>query len=835
MEDDKVVSDTTPSVTDLLAKLAAVEKRLHDLELKSNGTALTEAALSPLTDKAPRSEAGDGKTSVNGEKDEPENESDDPRVKVIVSRIDRETGEPIEEDSKKKAPKENKDQFAFILRKNVYDSNRKAEENDSEIEIISLGLWNLLKKQLGHAPYHMFRGDTPGTLESPYEYLVYYFDELQDAAEQEPTASEEENQARQDLSKLLKVISDGSSGDMKLDKYFKERPSYKEVTLEGKKTPKAINFANLWTVFPPGTLVYGKPFQDQGQVFLVRDSEVLWPSQQNGKDYDPWRLWAWSYDWKDGRFVRTDVTLQFGEFDGRRPLSSLPFAPLDSLDEREADDIKRDLIKRGKIFREIVECKDDGRLFEYSGDAIPEKKGFSGMKFDGDESFYDADTASNNPYDMIRRMMLGSRQNTRPTIPTAKSSSVNGMVMVDYDSYFKYGPAEGRNGALESPNLLPPCTCNSDCQTNQALIERSMAWLDDPKHSQAKTWKDEQYLLCPPRVLGYILLEKRWAQLQVTNLVSVDAKTKQKADKFFSERLHLADDPADLADSGVKRGRKPKKGDSVAATIQTQYSTKFSIHRHDDENEDKLEVDDIIPGKGKGLIILLYGPPGVGKTSTAEVVALATRKPLFSVSVADVGTKAKNVEANLSRIFSLATRWKAILLLDEADVFLEGRSTGRRVQSEEKNALVSVFLRVLEYYQGIMFLTTNNIATFDIAIPSRVHVAIKYDSLNKEQTYAIFSGFINKLRDQGAVDDYDEIMETWFDDNIRKTQFDGRQIRNTVTVALGLARADREDGTGDGKLTQHHLKMAFENVNTFHNDFKLNMEKYKEDQKGMVK
>lgn len=57
------------------------------------------------------------------------------------------------------------------------------------------------------------------------------------------------------------------------------------------------------------------------------------------------------------------------------------------------------------------------------------------------------------------------------------------------------------------------------------------------------------------------------------------------------------------------------------------------------------------------------GPPGVGKTSTAETVASATRKPLFSVSVADVGTKAKHVESNLARIFNLATRWKAILLL----------------------------------------------------------------------------------------------------------------------------------------------------------------------------
>ena len=57
------------------------------------------------------------------------------------------------------------------------------------------------------------------------------------------------------------------------------------------------------------------------------------------------------------------------------------------------------------------------------------------------------------------------------------------------------------------------------------------------------------------------------------------------------------------------------------------------------------------------------GPPGVGKTSTAETVAIASRKPLFAISVADVGTKAKNVEANLAKIFALATSWQAILLM----------------------------------------------------------------------------------------------------------------------------------------------------------------------------
>jgi replication-associated recombination protein RarA len=57
------------------------------------------------------------------------------------------------------------------------------------------------------------------------------------------------------------------------------------------------------------------------------------------------------------------------------------------------------------------------------------------------------------------------------------------------------------------------------------------------------------------------------------------------------------------------------------------------------------------------------GPPGVGKTSTAETVAIAAKKPLFPVSVADVGTKAKYVEANLEKIFDLATTWEAILLM----------------------------------------------------------------------------------------------------------------------------------------------------------------------------
>lgn len=61
------------------------------------------------------------------------------------------------------------------------------------------------------------------------------------------------------------------------------------------------------------------------------------------------------------------------------------------------------------------------------------------------------------------------------------------------------------------------------------------------------------------------------------------------------------------------------------------------------------------------------------------------------------------LEKSLIRIFQLASHWKAILLLDEADVVVKERTTSDVV----RNALVSVFLRKLEYYDGILFLTTN--------------------------------------------------------------------------------------------------------------------------------
>ncbi|KAI8294486.1 hypothetical protein K4K56_002110, partial [Colletotrichum sp. SAR 10_98] len=297
----------------------------------------------------------------------------------------------------------------------------------------------------------------------------------------------------------------------------------------------------------------------------------------------------------------------------------------------------------------------------------------------------------------------------------------------------------------------------------------------------------------------------------------------------WESRLKLADDIDNKKIKGgkkdeIKRGKKDLVGSHASTTARKN---------HVDEDDHKLEVNDIITGKGKGLVILLYGPPGVGKTSTAETTAIATRKPLFSISVADVGTKAKHVEANLQRVFDLATKWQAILLIDEADVFLESRGRGNAIRSTDKNALVSVFLLVLEYYQGIMFLTTNQVADFDIAIPSRIHIAIRYETLKAEQMEAIFTGFLDELDKKGLVHEYDEIKD-WLDEDVYKEDLDGRQIRNIVTTALGLARAGSGRGQSN-KLQKAHMKTAFSNVSAFKRDFNTQMERYKEGQQKMIK
>lgn len=94
----------------------------------------------------------------------------------------------------------------------------------------------------------------------------------------------------------------------------------------------------------------------------------------------------------------------------------------------------------------------------------------------------------------------------------------------------------------------------------------------------------------------------------------------------------------------------------------------------------------------------------------------------------DIGTKSEDVEKYLESVLHLSKSWGCVVLLDEADVFLEQRT----LTDLERNALVSVFLRVLEYYEDILILTSNRVGTFDEAFKSRIQLSLHYDNLTKK-------------------------------------------------------------------------------------------------------
>jgi SpoVK/Ycf46/Vps4 family AAA+-type ATPase len=212
---------------------------------------------------------------------------------------------------------------------------------------------------------------------------------------------------------------------------------------------------------------------------------------------------------------------------------------------------------------------------------------------------------------------------------------------------------------------------------------------------------------------------------------------------------------------------------------------------------------DIIEGKGKGPIIMLHGGPGTGKTLTAESVAELAEKPLYRVTCGDIGTDPEGVEKYLESVLYIGTIWGCVVLLDEADVFLEERAP----TDLQRNAMVSVFLRVLEYYDGILILTSNRVEAFDEAFKSRVQLAMHYPPLDPDGRWQIWRDFLTSVVEDGGHVNEKEIRDKL--DLLARSELNGRQIRNTVNTARQLALYKKET------LAYKHFEQAIDVTNEF--------------------
>jgi SpoVK/Ycf46/Vps4 family AAA+-type ATPase len=130
------------------------------------------------------------------------------------------------------------------------------------------------------------------------------------------------------------------------------------------------------------------------------------------------------------------------------------------------------------------------------------------------------------------------------------------------------------------------------------------------------------------------------------------------------------------------------------------------------------------------------------------------RRPLYSVSgtspladeflrrqisSGDLSLDSTEAEKQLTHIFDLVYSWGAILLMDEADAYL------RRRTMDPSDRLITMFLRRLEYFKGIMILTTNRITDFDDAMQSRIHLAYKFPELGRNTRETLWVTFLDRV------------------------------------------------------------------------------------------
>jgi hypothetical protein len=181
---------------------------------------------------------------------------------------------------------------------------------------------------------------------------------------------------------------------------------------------------------------------------------------------------------------------------------------------------------------------------------------------------------------------------------------------------------------------------------------------------------------------------------------------------------------------------------------------------------------DIVKGKSGGAVVLLSGKPGVGKTLTAEVYAESEGRALYSVQCSQLGTDPNELEDELLKVFARAKRWDAVMLLDEADVYVHER--GRDMQ---QNAIVGVFLRVLEYQDSVLFLTTNRPDDVDDAIASRCVARLDYKLPTDNEQREIW-----KVLSKGAnINLTDKTIDTVV---LQNPSISGRDIKNLLKLAL---------------------------------------------------
>ncbi|KAK8137257.1 hypothetical protein PG984_005197 [Apiospora sp. TS-2023a] len=556
------------------------------------------------------------------------------------------------------------------------------------------------------------------------------------------------------------------------------------------ESPK-VEFHELWYIFRPGCEVRTRD-PCQIQVYRVlsvtggRPCPVIWKPRLTDRDPDPKAVAARKlkdqgyspgsffieclYIHFDGlRYGPVNATFQIRKFEGKKEITSLPIFPL-ACDENEQN-IRNRLLKRGQEFATLANSK-----------AAAHRK-YKGLTLGKTQELVDSEIIVDFQLAFMR--LKGSK----PRI------SIDDLLLDDSSEY--------QSISRDGPQTMPfkdakscwdhGCCGNDIVHPDYDVDEKARKSFRDSNRKLLESFDSPEQLtpdhkiLLPPYVFGFVLRTRKWATFDIDLISPPEYGTGW-------DQLVIDKETKSTVLALVDNHERPR--DSPGADF-----------------DGVLSAVDLVQGKGKGLIILLHGEPGVGKTSTAECVAAHTKRPLFPITCGDIGHLAEEVEANLEQNFQLAHKWGCVLLLDEADIFLSTRTN----DDIQRNAIVSVFLRSLEYYSGILFLTTNRVGKIDTAFKSRIHLSLYYKRLDKESTLQIWENNLKRVKDEFAKEKKEIICEEkeimkFASNHYKKLKrsetlrvWNGRQIRNSFQTAIAIATYESrrttnslEQGSHDG-------------------------------------
>ena len=170
------------------------------------------------------------------------------------------------------------------------------------------------------------------------------------------------------------------------------------------------------------------------------------------------------------------------------------------------------------------------------------------------------------------------------------------------------------------------------------------------------------------------------------------------------------------------------------------------------------------------------------------------------------------LEERLQDVLALAAHWDALVLLDEGDALVEKRTRGQLLL----NSMTGVLLRLLEGFDGALFITSNRASSFDPAALSRVKLAVRFEALDCAAKRQIWTNMLSRIVGDAEGLTHEaaraQVMQDF--DMVRLSQFagSGRAVGAILRLALGLC------GQRRSRLTQAVLDDAIEVWSSFHQD-----------------